>query len=760
MLLKTRIGHTLLAFFISVVSVSELSAQSAGSKIWYFGINAGVDFTTNPPSALTNGQVYTDEGCAAVSDANGKLFFYTDGRTVYNRNHTTMSNGSGLNGDPSSTQSAVAVGDPGNAARYYLFTVDAFAGAKGLCYSIIDMSKDAGLGQVTTKNINLKTPVSEKITAVRRANSTGVWVITRGWNNDSFHIFLLDSSGCKFYNSQSIGTVISGGTSNSAGYLKCNIQGTKIAYATYQGFVELFDFDPVNATFSNTIKFGGLGNAYGVEFSKSGKLLYFGSSTSKKISQVDLEAGSPADILASQTTVASISGNAVYALQMGPDEKIYMAVVSSDYLSSIPYPETKGTGCGYVVKAIDLNGKLCRAGLPNALNSDNFLPYTQFTWKADCANEPVIFDDTLDYKYDSIRWYFGIKGSSYLGSSGQNNPEFTFPRSDTFKVKLVAWIKSVRVDSVTKEVIVPPVNRDTVFHILCSGDSLKIGGVFYKNSLSVMDTLVSYKSCDSIVLHEITAIPVSRTSVIAYECPDVSYNFFGNSISTPGIYEHTLQNHYGCDSIIELDFRHFNTGYFSFYDTICSEDNYDFFGNTLTQSGVYTEHLVNYEGCDSSVVLYLTRLPKKTHQFTDTFCLKDTYNFFGNLLNKPGTYTHSLQSVSGCDSTVVLNLEIRLCYPVVPCILEFPNAFTPDGNSINDAFGPVVSCNITEYIFRIYNRWGEMVFFSEDPTAKWDGNFKGNPVTEGVYIYRADLTAQQSLEPEKHHLEGTFHLMK
>ena len=67
-------------------------AQNESSN-WYFGSNSGLTFNTSPPSALQDSQMSTGEGCASVSDFAGELLFYTDGRTIWNRNHSVMLNG-------------------------------------------------------------------------------------------------------------------------------------------------------------------------------------------------------------------------------------------------------------------------------------------------------------------------------------------------------------------------------------------------------------------------------------------------------------------------------------------------------------------------------------------------------------------------------------------------------------------------------------------------------------------------------------------
>ncbi len=46
------------------------------ANIWYFGRNAGIDFNTTPPTALTDGEINTLEGCTTFSDKNGNLLFY------------------------------------------------------------------------------------------------------------------------------------------------------------------------------------------------------------------------------------------------------------------------------------------------------------------------------------------------------------------------------------------------------------------------------------------------------------------------------------------------------------------------------------------------------------------------------------------------------------------------------------------------------------------------------------------------------------
>jgi gliding motility-associated-like protein len=72
--------------------------------------------------------------------------------------------------------------------------------------------------------------------------------------------------------------------------------------------------------------------------------------------------------------------------------------------------------------------------------------------------------------------------------------------------------------------------------------------------------------------------------------------------------------------------------------------------------------------------------------------------------------------------------------PITEGELYVPNAFTPDHDGINDFFGPKVD-NITEYSMTVFNRWGQVVFTSQNPGQSWDGMYKQAEAPEGVYVY-------------------------
>ncbi len=99
------------------------------------------------------------------------------------------------------------------------------------------------------------------------------------------------------------------------------------------------------------------------------------------------------------------------------------------------------------------------------------------------------------------------------------------------------------------------------------------------------------------------------------------------------------------------------------------------------------------------------------------------------------SYTVTATSFEGCSDTYgPVNIT------VIPPNYDMPNAFTPNGDEDNDYFRPVFSDGALIEVdeFRIFDRWGEMVFDNED-TKGWDGTFRGRAMPQDVYVYKVRL---------------------
>ena len=359
---------------IIIFSIPNFTFGQAEANTWYFGKNAGIDFSSGSPEVLKNSALNTEEGCASISDKDGNLLFYTDGLSVWNRLHQHMPNGSGLLGNPSSTQSGVIIPNLNHKGLYYIFTIADQGNEDGFRYSVLDMSKANGMGDIIEKNVLLATPVTEKITAVKHRNNKDIWVITHGWKSNEFLAFLVTKEGVsKQPVSTKEGKIHQGSTTNTQGYMKSSPDGTNLALAIeIDNQVEIFDFDNESGKVSNpiTLTLSKGSYPYGIEFSANGSLLYVSAAGTGKIYQYNLQAGSDANIISSKTIVGStLNGKWIGALQIAVDGKIYFPIYGTSFLGTIHQPNTLGRDCLYQNNAVFLDSGVSQLGLPSFTQS-------------------------------------------------------------------------------------------------------------------------------------------------------------------------------------------------------------------------------------------------------------------------------------------------------------------------------------------------------------------------------------------------------
>ena len=352
--------------FIAIILIATLAAKAQQANIWYFGDRAGLNFNTTPPTALTNSQMITHEGCATVSDSTGNLLFYTDGRNVWNRNHQIMPNGSGLMGHESSTHSAIVIPKPGSNTIYYIFTADAAEnnGIGGYRYSELDITLNGGLGNITAnKNILLYAPSSEKLTAASHVNGIDIWVITKDLNNHTYRAYKVTCNGVDINPVLSPVAPISGNTLGyRTGYIKVSPDGTKIVNArNLEGGWDLLKFNSTTGIISDRILIErpiNQINMYGAEFSPNSQLVYLNGSFTYQY-KVDIHDSTTISNSRYQVDSIQVGHD---GLQMGPDGKIYSNTFPNS--SVITNPDVYGVGCNYAEQAISLNGRSGYAGYP------------------------------------------------------------------------------------------------------------------------------------------------------------------------------------------------------------------------------------------------------------------------------------------------------------------------------------------------------------------------------------------------------------
>ena len=110
-------------------------------------------------------------------------------------------------------------------------------------------------------------------------------------------------------------------------------------------------------------------------------------------------------------------------------------------------------------------------------------------------------------------------------------------------------------------------------------------------------------------------------------------------------------------------------------------------------------------------------------------------------VEQPGIYFVTVRN-EACvvsDTTVVDNCTI----------VWAPNAFTPNGNNINDAFFAKASTSLVSFEMLIFNKWGELIFETNDILVGWDGTYKGKDCPQGVYVYLIKWLGQGDITRDK-----------
>jgi gliding motility-associated-like protein len=135
------------------------------------------------------------------------------------------------------------------------------------------------------------------------------------------------------------------------------------------------------------------------------------------------------------------------------------------------------------------------------------------------------------------------------------------------------------------------------------------------------------------------------------------------------------------------------------------------------------------------------------------------------------TYTHSnLSSIAGCYSIVAVDsvgnrsaMSDTVCIDSDACgTYHLPNMFTPNNDERNDFFVPFPYSGVEKIDLQIFNRWGNLIFNTQDPAIKWDGKIQGTnqPVSDGVYYYVCDVYELTLHGTVKRTLKGSITVIK
>lgn len=227
-----------------------------------------------------------------------------------------------------------------------------------------------------------------------------------------------------------------------------------------------------------------------------------------------------------------------------------------------------------------------------------------------------------------------------------------------------------------------------------------------------------------------------------------------------------------------ISFRNTSTGSYSDLIYDYGDGTIDSFPNPFhayTTPGTYTVKLIiyTYTGCTDTAkaTIFVGESPKVDLRSDTTICdyhsiILDAGTDYDSLYWQDGS-TNQMYTVTtsgkyiatvsnGCGIVAdSVTIDVEVC----DCNLVYPDAFTPNGDNKNDTYSPLYICNgLSAYNMRIFNRWGNLVYETNDINAGWNGKFNGKDQPIGTYVYHIKAT---SSKPEKKiEVNGVLNLIR
>ena len=211
---------------------------------------------------------------------------------------------------------------------------------------------------------------------------------------------------------------------------------------------------------------------------------------------------------------------------------------------------------------------------------------------------------------------------------------------------------------VTLNLSITPTDQMHVYAVAC--DQYEWYGNTYTQSGDYNQTFTNMFGCDSVITLHLTIHPAYHEELVVSALEEYTLNLETYHESGNYTQQYTTVN--GCDSIINLHLTIYHSQDAVIQDETCQGIAYTQYGfdTTFTVAGVYTlTHFdTDIHGYDSITTLYLTVHPAFNMVLESSVCHNESYDFYGQTLTESGTYTTNLQSVAGCDSIITLVLTV------------------------------------------------------------------------------------------------------
>ncbi len=240
---------------------------------------------------------------------------------------------------------------------------------------------------------------------------------------------------------------------------------------------------------------------------------------------------------------------------------------------------------------------------------------------------------------------------------------------------------------------------------ICPEDTLRIGGLAIAGPGTYILNSGLPPGCETALVLNVTERDRYELQLNIDLCHGENARFGAYTFGRTGFYQIRLPGSTGCDTFIYLDLLVSNIGYPSFQ--IQSDD-----------------------GSENGSIDLTMRARGLSFQWSNGATTEDLEGLAA------GEYTVTVTNADSCR--VISSVEVKKLER-----FKMPSAFTPNGDGINDYFNLVVNEGAPKVTaFRIFNRWGQLVYDNDDPERGWDGTFRGQPQASDTYFYYVQVERQ------------------
>jgi gliding motility-associated-like protein len=378
---------------------------------------------------------------------------------------------------------------------------------------------------------------------------------------------------------------------------------------------------------------------------------------------------------------------------------------------------------------------------------------------------PIIGNDAVICQGDSVVLDATSPNATYLWQNNSTDSIFTVTQEGTYWVDIisacgtasdtveVSYLQSLNIGLGDDTVIcegaqlileIPFSNLNYLWQDNSSSSMFMVSepGLYYVTAgvpgCSVQDSInVSYQAIEASFDYELAVSGCPRVNTVSFtDQTNVNFGFIDayqwrlddgvTSINPSPVYSYPTHGTYDVTLFVKSNFgctANFDGNVFiAYYDEI--EANFDVSPN----KGVATETLFSFSNYSSNATSW-------TWDFGDGNVSTDENpaHSFADV----GSYTVTLVAENDVDCsdtisrTIVINEQLKVFVP---------NAFTPGNGGTNETwFFSILGVDIYEFSIIVYNRWGEVVWESHDPSVSWNGNYNGELVPPGTYVWRMEI---------------------